>query len=314
MSLHPPPDDVMPEPTIQVARAAFPTGNASRRLRDALGLISMNPPFAPLCSPTGRPAEAPAQLALSTMMPLAEGRSDAQAADAVRARIDWTYALALDVTDPGFEASVLSEFRPRLITGPAALLLCETMLTRFRAPGWLKANGRQRPDSTPVLAAIQTLNRLECIGATWRHALHVLAAVAPAWLQSWGPAVWLDRYRQRRADSRVPPATPARDPLARQMGMDGRPRLWALDDPATPAWLRAVPAMPTLRQVWLHQCYASPDDPPRRWRHADDLPPAPRLISSPDDPDARSGNTRETEGTGDTVQVTATCDDETPIS
>src|SRR5512133_3815576 len=104
MSLHPPPDDVIPEQTIQVARAAFPKGNSYMRMRDALGLISMNPPCAPLFSHTGRPAEAPAQLALITMMPCAEGLSDAQAADAVRARIDWKYALALDVTDPGFDA------------------------------------------------------------------------------------------------------------------------------------------------------------------------------------------------------------------
>jgi transposase len=312
MSLHPPSSDVIPEPTIQVARAAFPKGNAYMRMRDALGLISMTPQFAPLFSHTGRPAEAPAQLALITMMPFAEGLSDAQAADAVRARMDWKDALALDVTDPGFDASVLSEFRQRLITGHAALLLFETMLTRFREQGLLNAKGRQRPDSTHGLAAIQTLNRLECIGDTRRQALTGLAMVAPDWRQSWVPAVWCDRSRQRLADARVPPAKPARDTLAMQIGLDGRQRLGASDDPATPAWLRAVPAIQTRRQVWLQPFYASPDDQPMRWRHADDLPPAPRLISSPDDPDARDGKTRATDWTGDTVHVTDTCDDETP--
>jgi transposase len=312
MSLHPPPCDVIPEQTIQVARAAFPKGHSSRRMRDALGPISMNPQFATLVSHTGRPAEAPAQLALSTIMPCADGLSDAQAADAVRARIDWKDALALDLTDPGFDASVLSEFRQRLMTGHAELLLFETRLTRFREQGLLKAKGRQRTDATPVLAAIQTLNRLECLGETLRHALHVLATGAPDWLQSWVPAGWFDRYRPRCADDRWPSAKPARDTLAMQIGLDGRRRLWAIDDPATPAWLREGPAIQTLRQVWLQQFYASPDDPPVRWRHADDLPPAPLLISSPDDPDARDGKKRETEGTGDKVQVTDTCDDETP--
>ena len=127
------------------------------------------------------------------MRQLAEGLSDAQAADAVRARMDWKYALALEVSDPGFDASVLSACRQRLITGQAELLLFETMFTRFRAQGFLKAQGRQRPDSPPVLAALQTLNRLECVGETLRHALNVLATVAPAWRQSWVPAVWCDR-------------------------------------------------------------------------------------------------------------------------
>jgi transposase len=200
MSLHPPSRDGMPEQTIQVARAAFPQGNPSRRMRDALGPISTNPAFAALFSHTGRPAEAPAQLALITGRQCAEGLSDVQAADAVRARIDWKDALALDLTDPGFDASVLRECRQRLITGQAELLLFETMLTLVRDQGLRTAKGRQRPDSTHVLAAIPTLNRLECVGETRRQALNLLATAAPAWLRSWVPAVWFDRYRRRFAD------------------------------------------------------------------------------------------------------------------
>src|SRR5262247_1872458 len=146
MSLPATPCDSIPEQTVQVARAAFPKGNPSMRMRDALGPIYTNSTFAALFAHTGRPAEAPAQLALISVMPCAEGLSDAQAADAVRGRIDWKSALALALTDPGFDASVLSEFRQRLITGQAALLLFETMLTLFRDQGLLKAKGRQRTD------------------------------------------------------------------------------------------------------------------------------------------------------------------------
>jgi transposase len=312
MSLHAPSRDVIPEQTIQVARAAFPKGNPYMRMRDALGPIYTNATFAALFSHTGRPAEAPAQLALITVMPCAEGLSDAQAAEAVRARIDWKYALTLELTDPGFDASVLCEFRPRLIAGNAELLLFETMLTRLREQRLLKAKGRQRTDSTHVLAAIQTRNRLECVGETLRHALHVLATAAPDWRQSWVPAAWCERYSRRFADYRLPPERPARYVLAEHMGTDGHPWLWAIYAPATPAWLRALPAIETGRQVWLQQFYATAEGQPVHWRSAEDLPPAPLLISSPYDPEARYSKKRETEWTGYKVPVTETCDDETP--
>jgi transposase len=274
MSLPASPCDSIPEQTIQVTRAAFPTGNASIRMRDALGPIYTNPTFAALFSHTGRPAEAPAQLALMSVRRCAAGLSDAQAADAVRARIDWKYALALPLTDPGFDASVLSEFLQRLLPGHAELLLFETMLTLCRERGLLKAKGRQRTDSTHVLAALQTLNRLECVGETLRHALNVLATAAPDWLQSWVPVTWCARYSQRFADYRLPPERPARSALAAQIGTDGRHVLWAIYDPATPVWLRELPAIQTLRQVWLQQCYASPHDQPVRWRSAESAPSA----------------------------------------
>jgi transposase len=245
MSLHAPPCDVIPEQTIQGARAAFPKGNPYRRLRDVLGPLDTTPTVAMLFSPTGRPAEAPAQRALITVMPCAAGLSDAQAAHAVRARRDWKYALALELTDPGFDASVLSECRPRLRTGHAERRLCETMLTWLREQGLLHATGCQRPDATHVLASIQTLNRLACVGETRRQALNVRATAAPDGLRSWVPAVWCDRYRQRCADDRLPPDTPARAALAAHMGTDGRQLLGALDEPATPAWRRKLPALQT---------------------------------------------------------------------
>jgi transposase len=312
MSLHAAPHDIIPEQTIQVALAAFPKGSPYMRMRDALGPIYTNSTFAALFSHTGRPAEAPAQLALITIRQFAEGLSDAQAADAVRARIDWKYALALELTAPGFDASVLSEFRQRLIAGNAELLLFETMLMLLRERRLIKATGRQRTDSTHVLAAIQTLNRLECVGETLRHALNTLATAAPDGLQSWVPAVWFDRYSRRFAEYRLPPERPARYALAEQMGPDGRPLLGAIDEPATPAWLRQMPAIQTLREVWVQQFYATPEGQPVRWRSAADLPPAPLLISSPYDPEARYGKKRETEWTGYKVHVTETCADETP--
>ena len=312
MSLHAPLVYIIPEQTVQVAQAAFPKGNPYMHMRDALGPIYLNPEFAALFSVTGQPAEAPAHLALVTVMQFAEGLSDSQAADAVRARIDWKYALALELTDSGFDASVLSEFRKRLLVGKAEFLLFETMLTLFREQGLVKARGKQRTDATHVLAAIHVLNRLECVGETLRHALNTLATAAPDWLRSWVPTDWFDRYGRRFAEYRLPPGKPERYALAETIGADGRTLWHHLYDPAAPTWLQEIPAVQVLRRVWHQQFYAVLAEEPMRWRTAEDLPPAPLLISSPYDPDARYSKKRDTEWVGYKVHLTESCDDDMP--
>jgi transposase len=312
MSLRAPIVYCIPEETARVAHAAFPKGNPYLRMRDTLGPIYINPEFAALFPNNGQPAEAPAHLALVTVMQFAEGLSDRQAADAVRARLDWKYALALDLTDPGFDASVLSEFRRRLLTGNAELLLFETMLTLFREQGLVKAKGRQRTDSTHVLAAIHVLNRLECIGETVRHALNTLAVAAPDWLRSWVPTAWFERYGDHFEEYRLPPGKPERYALAAEIGTDGLHLLHRVYDHSAPGWLREVPAVEILRQVWVQQFYAALPDDAVTWRTAEDLPPAPLLISSPYDPEARYSRKRETEWVGYKVHITETCDDDTP--
>ena len=182
MSLHPHTPYPVPEDTQRVARAAFPRGNVYMEVADRLGPIYHDAQFAPLFPTRGQPAEAPARLALVTILQFAEGLSDRQAADAVRSRIDWKYVLGLDLTDPGFDHTVLSEFRTRLVAGEAEQLLLDTLLTLARTQGLLKTRGRQRTDSTHVLAAIRVLNRLERVGETLRAALNSLATVVPAWV------------------------------------------------------------------------------------------------------------------------------------
>jgi len=309
MSLRAPLVYCLPEETAQVARAAFPKGNTYLRVYDALGPIYTNPQFAGLFPKEGQPAIAPAQLALVTIFQFAEGLSDRQAADAVRGRIDWKYALCLPLTDPGFDASVLSEFRSRLIAAGAETALFETLLAAFKEAGLVKPRGRQRTDSTPVLAAIQVLNRLELVGETVRHALNTLAAVAPDWLQSWVPADWFARYGRRFEEYRLPDALAGRMALAAQSGADGRQLLGAIVASEDCDWLPRVPAVETLRRVWVQQCYA---EEPARWRDAKDLPPAAVVISSPYDPEARYSKQRETTWTGDKAHFTETCDEDLP--
>jgi transposase len=312
MSLRAPLFYAIPEQTAEVARAAFPKGNPYMRIRDALGPIYTNPEFAALFPNDGRPAQAPAQLALVTVMQFAEALSDLQTADAVRSRIDWKYALALELTDPGFDATILCEFRRRLIAGNAELLLFESMLMLFRDQGLVKARGRQRTDSTHVLAAIHALNRLELLAETVRHVLNRLATVAPEWLRNWVPADWFDRYGRPISDYRLPSSKAERERLTVQFGADGRRLLTTLYDPATPRWLRELAPVQTLRQVWLQQFYAVAPGQVVQVRKKDDLPPAALLICSPYDPEARYRCKRSTEWVGYAVHLTESCDDELP--
>ncbi len=114
--LQPTDTTAIPAMTHLVAHAAFPNGSLAIRLRDAFGPIFNDVAFADLYPALGQPAESPARLALVTILQFVENLPDREAADAVRARIDWKYALGLDLSDPGFHYSVLSEFRHRLVT------------------------------------------------------------------------------------------------------------------------------------------------------------------------------------------------------
>src|SRR3954454_16359662 len=128
MSLRPQTCPEVPASTATVARAAFPRGNPYLRLRDALGTVFSDAQFAPLFPSRGQPAETPWRLALVTVLQFAENLSDRRAADAVRGRIDWKYALGLELDAPGFDFSALSEFRGRLTAGGAERLLLDEML------------------------------------------------------------------------------------------------------------------------------------------------------------------------------------------
>ena len=310
MSLHPISAYVVPEHTARVARAAFPKGSLCLRLYDELGTIFTDHDFADLFAHRGQPAEAPFRLALITVLQFLEGLSDRQAAEAVRARIDWKYLLCLELEDPGFDYSVLCEFRGRLLEGGAKHRLFDQVLASLRKRKLVKARTRQRTDSTHVVAAVRDLNRLERVVETLRAALNVLATVAPAWVRANIPAEWVDRYRHRAEDYHLPAEEKARETLAERVGVDGHALLAALWSPEAPEWMRAIPAVETLRRVWVHNFVTL--DGVVRWRQNDNIPPAALRISSPYDPEARYAHKRSTTWVGYKVHVTETCEDEMP--
>lgn len=310
MSLQSQEVEPVPSETVRVAQAAFPKGTLYMRMRDEMGVFYTDAAFAALFSSRGQPALAPWRLALVTIMQYAEGLSDEQAASAVRGRIDWKYALSLELTDTGFDSSVLSEFRTRLIQGGAEEQLFEDMLTHFRDHQLLKARGRQRTDSTHVLAKVRALNRLECVGETMRCTLNSLAVVVPEWLCAHTQPEWVERYGPRVDDYRLPTGQAARQAYAETIGGDGAALLTAVFAPTAPAWLREVPAVETLRRVWVQQYQVL--DGAVRWRADDNIPSALLMINSPYDPEARYGKKRGMAWVGYKVHVTETCDDDTP--
>jgi transposase len=249
-------------------------------------------------------------------MQFRENLADRQAAEAVRARIDWKYLLGLDLTDPGFDFSVLSEFRDRLLAGSAGELLLDKLLERCRTMGLIKARGKQRTDSTHVLAAIRVLNRLELVAETLRAALNELATVAPAWLQGVAPLEWYERYGKRIEDTRLPQGQANRDAYAQTVGEDGLALLDALDAAEAPVGVRALASIAALRQTWQRHYACTPGTSPGepaparrvRFKENRDLPRAAEGIESPYDVDARYRHKHGTSWTGYMVHVSETCD------
>jgi transposase len=228
----------------------------------------------------------------------------------VQSRIDWKYALSLELTDAGFDASILVEFRTRLVASEQARLLFELLLKRLREAQLVKPRGRQRTDSTHVLAAVQALHRLECVGETLRHALDTLARITPDWLRTQAEPGWWERYGRRFEDSRLPTARTERYALAEQIGGDGH-RLLNIVFQQAPDWMGQIPAIETLRQVWVQQFHWI--EGVLRWREAGNLPPASRMIYSPHDIEARYGKKRDTEWKGYKVHLAECCDPDGPL-
>ncbi len=310
MSLQPQAIPPVPEETARVAHAILPKGNVFMHMRDEFGTFFRDEDFLDVFSEKGQPAQSAWRLALVMVMQYADGLTDRQAADAVRTRIDWKYALSLEITDPGFDFSVLSEFRSRLLTHQAERRLFDVMLSQFRERGWVKERGKQRTDSTHVVAAIRSVNRLECVGETMRHALNILAEVAPDWLLEQMKPEWAQRYQSRFSDFRLPKSETSRLKLAEEIGADGRDLLEKVYTSTSHPWLQELPAIESVRCIWIQQYHASEQGAP--WRKDQELPPSALLIQSPYDMEARYSKKKNTGWVGYKVHFTEGCDSDQP--
>jgi transposase len=308
MTLKPAVVGPIPETTLHTARAAFPKGSVVMKLRDEFGSLYHDENFRHLFPTRGQPSLPPWRLALVTVLQYLEHLSDRQAADAVRGRIDWKYALGLELDDPGFHFSVLSEFRLRLIVGNAEALLLDTMLTHFQERGLVKSGGKQRTDSTHVLAAVHDLSLLELVGETLRAVLNDLATVVPAWLCTVTQPEWLGRYGRRIEEYRLPRAKAAREAYAAQVGQDGFLLLDALESDPELVEVRARPLVSIFRTTWAQHFERLEGG--CRWRPGSELPPVGERLCSPYDPEAHYSDKRRTQWVGYKVHLTETCDDD----
>jgi transposase len=310
MSLHAQPLEAIPDLTRRIAHTSFPKGTLAMHLRDALGPIYQDVDFAHLFPKRGRAAQAPWRLALVTVLQAVENLSDRQAAEMVRGRLDWKYALSLPLDDQGFDASILVDFRQRLLEHQAEDLLLEPILRVCREQGWLKAGGQQRTDSTMVLANVRRLSSLESVGETLRALLNELAEQEGEWLLSVITPDWFDRYVHRFELQRFPKGKQAQEELLLQVGRDGWQLLEAVQAPEAPAAVRGCALSAVLQQVW--QQHFERVQGGVKWRDGPLVGNEQRVVS-PYDLQARQSRKRETEWLGYKVHLTETCEPEDEV-
>jgi transposase len=320
VSVQPRPWPQIPEMTAKVARAASAKGAypLAMRVRDELGELFADAEFAAAYGTRGRPGLSPGMLALITVLQKVENLTDRAAADRAKYGMDWKYALSLELDDPGFDHSVLSEFRARVAEHGLEERALDLLLAALTDKGLVKAGGKQRTDSTHVIAAVRDLNRLELAGECVRAVLEAISAAAPGWVeQVLEVGGWADRYRARVDSWRLPTSETKRAELARAYGADGYALISAVYAPFSPAWLRELPAVQALR-VMLIQNYMRVTDGKGREvvkrresleSGGEGIPPGRYRLTSPCDTDARwAAKGDDLFWNGYKVHVSETCD------
>ncbi len=249
----------VPAATAALAWKVHPRGTDEMRVRDALGALFRDEDFAggeleQMYSTTGQPGLSPALLAMVTVLQFLHNLSDREAATAAADRISWKYLLGLDLDDEGFDASVLCEFRARLVVAGRADRLLGVLLARLAAAGLVRAGGRQRTDATHVLAWVRRLNRIEQVGESLRAALEAIARIDADWLVPLLAPGWEERYGRKVESSRLlkRKGPDAAVKLATQIGIDGQRLLERIDTDPTAGWIGELPQVTVLRTMWAH--------------------------------------------------------------
>ena len=310
-----------PEPDAQVSavvRAVYRRRDLplAVTIRDMLGEVFPDAGFVSAYGRRGRPGLSPGLLALVSVVQAVEKLTDRQAAERAAADLGWKYALGVPLDDEGFDFSVLSEFRSRVVAGGLEQRVLDDLLAVLVEKGLVKAGGKQRTDSTHVVSAVRDLNRLELAGESVRAAVEAIVAAVPGWFeQVFVVSGWSARYGRRVDSWRLPTAQSKRDQLAIDYGTDGLALVEAVYSPGAPAWLRELAPVQVLRLVLLQNFLVTVDKQGKRvirMRDAekDGLPPAPSRVASPYDTDTRwAAKGEDLFWNGYKVHISETCDD-----
>jgi transposase len=297
--------DPMPEETQRLAWQLYPKGTIYMQLHDALGPIFSDEPFRAFFAKRGRAGHAPWRLAMVTVMQAMEGLTDTQAALNAHLRIDWRYALHLPLDSSGFDYTILSDFRERLLAGHGERLLLDAVVQVAREHEWLDAGGKQRTDSTMVVASVRALSSLESVGESLRATLNALAEHEPDWLLEHMDPEWFERYVHRFELARYPKSEEQRHRLRQQVGEDVQRLMRELHQEESPKKLLELEEVQLLQRVFAQ--HYEQEGEQVRWRDGPSVSNEERVVS-PYDPDARSSRKRDKTWLGYKGHFTETCD------
>lgn len=307
MSLKPRPPRPMPSELAMLGSKLLPTDSPYRLVGDELYEQYREADYVDLYHVEGKPGLSPVDLAFVTVFQYMENLSDRQAAEAVRVRLDWKYALHLPLDDQGFNFSVLSEYRDRVIRHKAEGRLFDRVLQQLQARGLVRQRGRQRTDSLAVLTKTRHLNRLERVVETLRLAVRSLLDMDPDWTLATVPPTWEEAYGVRCVAEKLSEAE--RQALQARVGADGQWLLERLQADTTPAALRTLPAVEVLTTVWQQQ-FETVDG--AMVFQAGGGYDGKTYIETPHDPEARYSKKGSRAWVGYKLQVTETDDEDQP--
>jgi len=297
----------MPEETGRVGKILLKENDPYRLIGDHLFEKWEEEEFADLYSHEGKPGYSPVILAFVSVFQYMEKLADRQAAQALRMRLDWKYALHLPLEAEGFDFSVLSEFRDRLIKGEAENRVFEKLVEQIRGMGLIKERGKQRSDSIAMLTKVRRLSRIEMVVETLRLAIVELVDTNREWCEEVLPPSWEDKYGERFIRQRY--SEKEWKEYEANIGDDGAWLLKRLIDGGAPAELQDLPAVQVLRTVWAQQFQEIQGQMAYKSLKKYD---GHTQIQTPHDPEALYSRKRRFEWLGDKVQVTETEDEGYP--
>lgn len=297
----------MPEETGRIGKGLLGENDPYRLIGDQLFEKWKEEEFADLYSREGRPGYSPVILAFVSIFQFMERLADRQAAQALRMRLDWKYALHLPLEDAGFDFSVLSEFRDRLIEGKAEARVFEKLVEEIRGMGLIKERGKQRSDSIAMLVKVRRLSRIEMVVETLRLAVVALVAAHREWCEEVIPPSWEEKYSERFVRQRY--SEQEWKEYEANIGNDGMWLIKRLMDGGAPAELQGLPEVQVLGTVWAQQFREAQGQMVYKDLKKYD---GHTQIQNPHDPEARYSRKRKFEWLGDKVQVTETDDEGYP--